>query len=53
MFEVSKFAGKAGFLNVRVFLVNHKSGFMAELKLGPGIPISRNPPPESGPFSSP
>jgi hypothetical protein len=53
IFEASKFAGKAGFLNVRVFFVNHKSGFMSEIKLGSDIPISHNPPPESGPFHSP
>jgi len=53
IYEVSKFSNKAGFLNVRVFIVNRKSGFMGEIKVGPDIPVTHNPPPDSGPLTSP
>lgn len=53
IYEASKLAGKAGFLNVRVFAVNRQTGFMSEIKLGPAIPLSHNPPLDSGTLHSP
>jgi biopolymer transport protein ExbD len=53
IYQASMLAGKAGFLNIHVFLVNRKTGFMSEIKIGASFPLSNNPSLDSGPFHSP
>jgi hypothetical protein len=42
VYDIEATASKAGFRTVRSFVV--KNGFMSEIKFGPGIPLSSNPP---------
>jgi biopolymer transport protein ExbD len=53
IYQASMLAGKAGFLNIHGFLVNRKTGFMSEIKVGASLPLSDNPLLDSGPFHSP
>jgi hypothetical protein len=34
---------KAGFRNIRSFVFGDKTGYMSEIKFGPGVPFSMNP----------
>jgi len=43
-YEVEVMASKAGFKRLRPFLYNPERGFMAEVKYGPSIPFTTNPP---------
>ncbi len=45
-YDVRVIASKAGFKTIRSFLYNRDRGFMAEVKWGPSIPFSTNPPVE-------
>ena len=42
VYDIEVTGSKAGFRIVRSFVV--KDGFMSEIKFGPGIPLSSNPP---------
>jgi hypothetical protein len=42
VYDVEILASKAGFKTVRPFVV--KNGFMVEIKFGPSVPLSSNPP---------
>ncbi len=42
--DMEVIASKAGFKTIRSFLYNPDRGFMAEIKWGPSIPFTRNPP---------
>lgn len=53
IYQVSMLAGKAGLLNIHVFLVNRKTGFMSEIKVGGSLPLSDSPSLDSEPFHSP
>ena len=43
-YDLEVIASKAGFRNTRSFLYNPDRGFMREIKWGPSIPFSTNPP---------
>ncbi len=45
--QVPGIAAKAGFTDVRTFIVKNKIGMMAEIKFFPAVPISKIPPSES------
>jgi biopolymer transport protein ExbD len=53
IYQAPMLASKAGFLNIHVFLVNHKTRFLTEIKVGLPLPLSDNPPLNSGPFRPP
>ena len=40
-------AGKAQCNNVKTFTLHHETGYMYEIKLGKGVPISKKPVPDS------
>ncbi len=42
--NVGGVAGKAGLKNLRFFVFNRETDRMAEIKFGPGIPFTTNPP---------
>ncbi|HEX9222602.1 MAG TPA: hypothetical protein VF860_04670 [Candidatus Acidoferrales bacterium] len=45
-YDVEVIASKAGFKNVRSFVYDPQRGFMAEIRWGPSLPFTTNPPPD-------